>query len=90
MIDKMQFKQTIISTAFIGTIAGILPVLGSIAVRSERVAGPESFSSWLVYALSLAGVFLGCVIFCVALFGLLPMLLQHGFIKLARLWTGRA
>ncbi|KAF1721237.1 hypothetical protein CSC75_07395 [Pseudoxanthomonas wuyuanensis] len=90
MIDKVQFKQTIIGTASVGAVVGILPVLGSIAIRSERVAGPDSFYGWLVYALNLAGVFVGCIVFCVTLFGLLPMVLQHRFVKLVRLWTGRA
>ncbi|AWV08828.1 hypothetical protein [Marilutibacter maris] len=89
-MDRAQFRQTIICTAAVGAVLGLVPALGSIAIRSERVAGPEGFLDWLLYAMNLAGVLVGSVIFCVLVFGMLPMLLQAGFVKLARLWTGRA
>lgn len=88
-MDKIQFKQTVISTACVGALVGLLPVLGGIALRSERDAGPHDFSGWLNLLINLAGILVGCVASSVVLFGLLPMAIQYGFVKLARRWTGR-
>ena len=87
--DREQFKQTVIGTASVGAVLGILPMLGSLAVRSEWAAGSDGPWAWMGHAVSLAGVLAGSVLFCVVVFGLLPMLLQAGFVKLGRMWTGQ-
>ena len=89
-MDKAQLRQTIISTGAVGAVFGILPVLGTLAWRSEYSRNPSPSPSFLSLAFDLGLVFVASVAFCILFFGLLPMMVQHGFAWVARRWTGRA
>ncbi|WP_162375217.1 hypothetical protein [Pseudoxanthomonas sangjuensis] len=89
-MDKVQFRQTIISTGAVGAIFGIIPVLGILAWRSEYSRNPSPPPSFLSQAFDLGLVFFASVAFCILFFGLLPMAVQHVFVWAVRRLTGRA
>ena len=90
MSQRDQFRQTIVSTGCVGALFGILPALASLAIRSERVhAGPGPIFT-VAAVTDFAAMFAGSVIFCIVVFGLVPMAVQHGFVWFVRRWSGRA
>lgn len=90
MWQREQLRQTIISTGCVGALFGILPVLGLLAFRSEYQRFPTYSRPLIAQALDVGVLFFGSVLFCVVVFGLLPMALQYCFIWVVRRWTGRA
>jgi len=90
MWQREQLRQTIISTSCVGALFGILPVLGLFAFRSEYQRFPTYSRPLIAQALDVGFLFIGSVLFCVVVFGLLPMALQYCFIWVVRCWTGRA
>lgn len=89
MWQKRQLKQTIIGTGVVGAIVGVLPALGLIAFRADYGAAAAQARPLVLQVLDLGLVFLGSVVFCIAVFGLLPMALQYAFAWCVRRWTGR-
>ena len=89
MWQRSQLKQTIISTGCIGAMFGALPLLGLIVFRSAHIHAMPPFQPLIYQAIDLVLMFFGCVLFCIVVFGLLPMSLQYGFVWLVRRWTGR-
>ena len=89
MWQRNQLKQTIISTGCIGAMFGALPVLGLMVFRSDYTHATAPSRTFIYQAVDLSLLFFGCVLFCIVVFGLLPMSLQYGFIWLVRRWTGR-
>jgi len=90
MWQREQLRQTIISTGSVGALFGILPVLGLLAFRSEYQRFPSCSRSLVAQVFDAGLLFFGSVLFCIVVFGLLPMALQYCFIRVVRRWTGGA
>ena len=90
MWQREQLRQTVISTGCVGALFGILPALGLFAFRSEYQRLPSYSRPLIAQALDVGLLFIGSVLFCVFVFGLLPMALQYFFIWVVRRWAGRA
>lgn len=89
MQQTHQFKQTLISTAAVGALMGAVPVLALLLLpaRSRLPVAPSA--TLLMHGLDLVMMFLGCVVFTVVVFGLVPMAMQYLFVRAVRAWTGR-
>ncbi len=84
----LQVRQTIISTASVGAIFAFLSyIFAFYAFRSDY---PNQKLSLISEAGEFAIYFIICVLFCVFVFGLLPMAIQNCFIWLVRRWKSRA
>ena len=68
---------------------GALPLLGLIVFGSAHTHARAPSQPLIYQAIDLGLLFFGCVLFCIVIFGLLPMALQYGFVWLVRRWTGR-
>lgn len=90
MWQREQLRQTIISTGSVGALFGILPVLGLLAFRSEYQRFPSCSRPLIAQVFDVGLLFFGSVLFCIVVFGLLPMALQYCFIRVVRRWTGRS
>ena len=90
IVDKAQFRQTIIGTGVVGAVFGAMPVLALLFSAFTHGLGSEPSRSLLAMSLDLGLIFFGCIAFCILCFGLVPMALQHGFVYIVRRWTGRA
>jgi hypothetical protein len=90
MWQRRQLRQTIISTGCVGALFGILPILGLLASRSELQHLPSHSRPLFAQAIDLGLLFVGSVLFCIIVFGLLPMAVQYVFIWMVRRWSGRA
>ena len=80
IVDKAQFRQTIISTGAVGAVFGIVPVLALLAFRSDYSRIPGQSRSLLAMTFDLGFMFFASIAFCIVFFGLLPMAVQHGFV----------
>lgn len=87
MWQRHQLRQTLIGTGVVGVVIGVVPLLALLLLGSGRTAAHARPLLW--QALD-AGLFvLTCVVVCIAVFGLLPMLVQYAFIHAVRRWSGR-
>ncbi|WP_282269891.1 hypothetical protein [Stenotrophomonas sp. PS02298] len=90
MWQRRQLRQTIISTGCVGALFGVLPVLALLASSLEHQHHSNHSRPLIAQALELGLLFFGCILFCVIIFGLLPMAVQYCFVWMVRRWTGRA
>ena len=87
--QRRQLGQTIIGTGVIGLIIGLLPLMGVLVLGSRRIVVADHARPLLLHMLDGVLFLLASVVFCIVLFGLLPMALQYAFIRGVRWWTGR-
>jgi len=86
--QRRQLRQTIIGTGVVGAVVGGLPLLAAFLLAFGRTTAVPVRSPML--QMLDAGLFvMACVMACIAVFGLLPMLVQYVFIHMVRRWTGR-
>ena len=91
MLDKMQLRQTLISTAFVGAVFGIFPMLAVLAFRSDYGHAEDASHSPFSLVFDLGFMLLANITFCVFFFGLLPMALHHAFRCVVQChWTGHS
>ena len=82
--QRRQLRQTIIGTGVVGAVVGGLPLLAAFLLAFGRTTAVPVRSP--ILQMLDAGLF---VMACIAVFGLLPMLVQYVFIHVVRRWTGR-
>ena len=72
IVDKAQFRQTIIGTGVVGAVFGAMPVLALLFSAFTHGLGSEPSRSLLAMSLDLGLIFFGCIAFCILCFGLVP------------------
>jgi len=90
IVDKAQFRETIICTGAVGAMFGAFPAIAVLAFRFDHGHIPGGSRSLFALAFDLGLIFFASIAFCVFFFGLLPMGIQQGFVWLVHRWTGRA
>ncbi len=87
--QRRQLRQTIIGTGAVGLIIGLLPLAGILLLGSRRVVVADHVAPLSLQVLDGVLFLLASVVFCIVVFGLLPMALQYAFLRGVRWWTGR-
>ncbi|KAF1727437.1 hypothetical protein [Pseudoxanthomonas japonensis] len=87
--QRRQLRQTLIGTGVVGAVIGVAPLLLAFVLGSGRVAMGGHARPLSLLAVDAVLFVVVAVVFCMVVFGLLPMAVQYAFIRGARWWTGR-
>ena len=86
---RRQLRQTLIATGVVGAVIGLVPLLVGVLLAPTRIFAGDQIRPVSLQLMDGALFLLASIVFCVVVFGLLPMVLHIAFIRCTRWWTGR-
>jgi len=79
----------LIGTCVVGAAIALVPLVLILVLESGRIALGDHARPLPLQATDAALFVASSMVFCMVVFGLLPMALQYAFIRGVRWWTGR-